>query len=150
MHCVCNLTRWVKHTNNAAPHCAPCRLLCWCRSLQMAALCHVPKALQEATPSFSIKEWAEAVAKAGSAEVSDQERPRNAIGTLRAVLHQQALVLPAVVTPPSHAITNAPARHRYLACEAHPSTPCLTRPCLRATYLPTPSHTHRSQRPLRR
>jgi hypothetical protein len=36
---------------------------------KMACLCHVPKALQEATPSFSIKEWAEAVAKAGNAEV---------------------------------------------------------------------------------
>ena len=37
--------------------------------LQLAVLCHVPKALQEATPTFSIKEWAEAVAKAGNAKV---------------------------------------------------------------------------------
>jgi hypothetical protein len=36
---------------------------------KMACLCHVPKALQEATAGFSIKEWAEAVAKAGSAEI---------------------------------------------------------------------------------
>jgi hypothetical protein len=36
---------------------------------QVAFLCHVPKALQEATAGFSIKEWAEAVAKAGNAKV---------------------------------------------------------------------------------
>jgi hypothetical protein len=36
---------------------------------QVAFLCHVPKALQEATEGFSMKEWVEAVAKAASAEV---------------------------------------------------------------------------------
>lgn len=36
---------------------------------QVAFICHVPKALQEATEGFSIKEWAEAVAKAGNAQV---------------------------------------------------------------------------------
>jgi hypothetical protein len=35
----------------------------------LAVLCHVPKALQEATPSFSIKEWAQAVADASGAKV---------------------------------------------------------------------------------
>jgi hypothetical protein len=39
---------------------------------QLAVLCHVPKALQEATPTFSIKEWAEAVAKAGSAKIVEE------------------------------------------------------------------------------
>lgn len=28
---------------------------------QLAILCHVPKALQDATPEFKIKEWVEAV-----------------------------------------------------------------------------------------
>jgi len=38
----------------------------------VAFLCHVPKALQEATPAFSIKEWAEAVAKAGDAKIVEE------------------------------------------------------------------------------
>lgn len=36
---------------------------------QVAFLCHVPKALQEKTEGFSIKEWVEAVAKASGAEI---------------------------------------------------------------------------------
>jgi hypothetical protein len=40
-----------------------------CAPPQVAFICHVPKALQEATTGFSIKEWAEAVAKAGNAQV---------------------------------------------------------------------------------
>ena len=35
----------------------------------VAIVCHVPKALQEATPSFSIKEWAAAVADASGAKI---------------------------------------------------------------------------------
>jgi hypothetical protein len=35
-------------------------------------MCHVPKALQEATPGFSLKEWVEAVAKAGHAQVVEE------------------------------------------------------------------------------
>lgn len=35
-----------------------------CASLQVAFICHVPKALQEATSNFSIKEWVAEVCKA--------------------------------------------------------------------------------------
>jgi hypothetical protein len=39
---------------------------------KVAFICHVPKALQEATTGFSIKEWAEAVAKAGNAQITEE------------------------------------------------------------------------------
>jgi len=38
----------------------------------LACLCHVPKALQEATPAFSIKDWAQAVATAGNAKIVEE------------------------------------------------------------------------------
>ena len=38
----------------------------------LAVLCHVPKALQDATPAFSIKEWAQAVADASGAKVVEE------------------------------------------------------------------------------
>jgi len=38
----------------------------------VAFLCHVPKALAEATEGFSMKEWAEAVAKAGNAKIVEE------------------------------------------------------------------------------
>eukprot|EP00877_Chromochloris_zofingiensis_P006383 jgi/Chrzof1/1999/Cz10g29070.t1 len=39
---------------------------------QLAILCHVPKALQEATPEFSIKEWVAAVVEAAKASIVEE------------------------------------------------------------------------------
>jgi hypothetical protein len=63
---------------------------------KMACLCHVPKALQEATAGFSIKEWAEAVAKAGSAEVGARLFAR-ARGWPLVIHHQVLCVIQGVV-----------------------------------------------------
>lgn len=69
--CTCS-TYMVPACSQSCSVSLPAPLCCLTFHAQIALICHVPKALQEATQAFNIKEWVEAVCKAANGEVVEE------------------------------------------------------------------------------